>query len=717
MESWTVAQRATGVAKGPVRLKRNRGRTTKQASCDGADVGRAEKEAETPLHRDRSILKEEMDQSQFASVSANIVLRERDRKPVRHSLAPAESSRAELHKSRFLNSTAGVLMRKGEAKPSTIATPPTEVTTRPNAAAARDHAEGEIRSLRDELAALRSTVADRETALARAALEHEQARAQQQEQSQNSLSKAEQVWKGAEAIRFTKVEAEWQERSARALAEVRAEAQAARDQADGEVRRLRDELATVRSTLADRETTLANVAAEHERHQQESQAAFSEGEHAWKVAEAIRFTKVEAEWQERSARALAEVRAEAQAARDQADGAIRSLRDELAALRSALTDRATALAQASLEHERARERLQLESQAAFSAAEQAWKAAEAIRFTKVEAEWQERSARALAEVRAEAQAASDRADGEVRNLRDELAALGSTLADRETTLAKAVLDTERERQRGRQELEAALAKAKAWEAGEADRLAAAEAEWRKQSAKALSDATARYEAAEGMLTQMRMQTDRARSEAVGGSIKSNNRTRFGAKTADRGVDTVAIQLPTQEDRGIGTQGSKIALRSNQMMFEPEPHAPKKRGALRDVIVAASLAILVIVAYPLIEPFLPPSWQSNIAAITGGFGPSPSGSDTSLVTMPAMSSNAAAQGLALVVREVNLRVGPSTTEKVVAALPRGLNVKLLERRGDWAFVQIDSESSQPRRGWVYGSFLKQEARSVEKAPPE
>ena len=626
MESWTVAQRATGVAKGPVRLKRNRGRTTKQASCDGADVGRAEKEAETPLHRDRSILKEEMDQSQFASVSANIVLRERDRKPVRHSLAPAESSRAELHKSRFLNSTAGVLMRKGEAKPSTIATPPTEVTTRPNAAAARDHAEGEIRSLRDELAALRSTVADRETALARAALEHEQARAQQQEQSQNSLSKAEQVWKGAEAIRFTKVEAEWQERSARALAEVRAEAQAARDQADGEVRRLRDELATVRSTLADRETTLANVAAEHERHQQESQAA-------------------------------------------------------------------------------------------FSAAEQAWKAAEAIRFTKVEAEWQERSARALAEVRAEAQAPSDRADGEVRNLRDELAALGSTLADRETTLAKAVLDTERERQRGRQELEAALAKAKAWEAGEADRLAAAEAEWRKQSAKALSDATARYEAAEGMLTQMRMQTDRARSEAVGGSIKSNNRTRFGAKTADRGVDTVAIQLPTQEDRGIGTQGSKIALRSNQMMFEPEPHAPKKRGALRDVIVAASLAILVIVAYPLIEPFLPPSWQSNIAAITGGFGPSPSGSDTSLVTMPAMSSNAAAQGLALVVREVNLRVGPSTTEKVVAALPRGLNVKLLERRGDWAFVQIDSESSQPRRGWVYGSFLKQEARSVEKAPPE
>jgi hypothetical protein len=681
MESRTVAQRAIGGTKRPVRSKRDRGETTKQAADDGAEIGLLKQTSETLSPRD---------EDPFASLTANLVQRERG---------------AELHKSSFLNSTAGLLVHKGEAKPSTIVTPPTEATDQSNAMVPRDQAEREIRSLRDELAALRSTLAQREAALQRAAVEQGQSRERQEQGA-------------AQATRLADVEAEWRERSESALAEVRAGAEAARGQAEIELQSLRDELAALRATFADHDSALAQASLEQERarerQRQENQKALSEAEQVWRTAEAARVANIEAGWQEKSARALADVRAKADTARIQSDEEIRALRDDLAALRSALAERETTLASAAVEHKRR----QQESENAISKAEQAWKAAEASRFAHTETEWRERSEKALAEMRAGAEAVSRRAERELQSLRDDLAAGRSTLADREIALAKAISDIEQERKRGRQELEAVLAKAKAWEAGEAARLAAAETEWRSQSAKALNDATARYQAAEGMLTQVRMQTDRARSDAIGGSIKANNRTRFGTKTADREADAAPINLPTKDERGPGTQGTMAAFRSNQMMTpEPEPHA-KKRGTLRDVALAASVAILAIVAYPFIAPFLPPSWQSNIVAITGGSGPSTRKSSPPPMPAPPVSaSNAATQSLAVVDREVNLRVGPSTAEKVMAALPRGSKVTPIEQRGDWTLVQIDGGNAQPRRGWVYSSFLKEEARGIEKALPK
>src|SRR5258706_14205763 len=98
---------------------------------------------------------------------------------------------------------------------------------------------------------------------------------------------------------------------------------------------------------------------------------------------------------------LAEVRAQAEAARDQADGDIRSLQDRLAALELTLVERETALERAALDHEQAREGWQHESQAA----EHAWKTAEAARLAEAEAKWQEKSAITAAEVREEAEAA------------------------------------------------------------------------------------------------------------------------------------------------------------------------------------------------------------------------------------------------------------------------------------------------------------------------
>jgi len=279
-----------------------------------------------------------------------------------------------------------------------------------------------------------------------------------------------------------------------------------------------------------------------------------------------------------------------------------------------------------------------------------------------------------------------------------LAALQATLADREAALANAASDTEHVRERGRQEVEEALAKAKAREADEAARLAAAQTEWRKQSANALSEATARYQTAEGVLTELRMQSDRARSGAVGGSSRSASRTSFGPKPTAREPEAAAIRLPTREERGSGTQDPLVVLRPKHVMAASES-PPRKRRTFRDIVVVASLAIAVIVSYPSVEPLLPENLRSNIAAIIGEYAPSP---------------NFTVQGFASVVSDVNLRAGPSTTARVIATLPSGLKVATVGRRGEWTFVEIadDRRNSQPRRGWVFGSFLKDETADVE-----
>src|SRR5262245_51465926 len=97
----------------------------------------------------------------------------------------------------------------------------------------------------------------------------------------------------------------------------------------------------------------------------------------------------------------------------------------------------------------------------------------------------------------------DQAEGELYRLRRELAALKETLADRETALANAALDAQQSRERWQQEIQHALSDAEqAWKAEEAARFAAAEAQWRQQSADAVAEATARDEAAELKVEQL-----------------------------------------------------------------------------------------------------------------------------------------------------------------------------------------------------------------------
>jgi hypothetical protein len=607
------------VAKQPSRPKRNRGDAAKHAGSDA-----------------------EVDESPFAHVTADMVVRARDGRSSKFASLLADPSKDEQHKSRFLGSTAGLLVFKGEAEPSVI-DPSQEAKARAEAGAARRQADEELRSLRDELAALKATLADREKALAQAALD--------------SRTRERQPGEGD-------TEAERRDHE-RALLELRAKADAAQTEASDRIRDLEDELTALRSALADRENALAQAASDSAQMREQRE-------------------ETEAARREQSEHALAELRAEADAARTEANDRIRNLGEELAALRMAQADREAALTRAALDHEQARD-------------------AEAARLTEAEAKWQERSAPELAELRSQAEAARE-SGSKIRDLEERLRVIQTALAERETELARATADVERAREHGRQELEVALAKAKAWKDEEAQRLAAAEAQWKAQSAKELADAQARYQAAEGTLVQLRLEADRARIEGIGGSSKTPSRSMFGTKSAARAPEPLPAPPATRERVAQATRATqamqaaqepRIVLQPGGLSREPEPYVPRgprRRAVGRDFIVVSVLAIVMIVAYPRIEPFIPEPLRSNLAAVITRFFP---------------TSTIAAQGSAVVARDVNLRDGPSTSAEIVATLPRGLGVAVLERRDEWTRVEIaaDGSNPQPRRGWVFSSFLE------------
>jgi hypothetical protein len=380
---------------------------------------------------------------------------------------------------------------------------------RAEAEAARVQAEGELRRARDEGAALKATLSDRDAALSRAGMGAEQEREQRRQELDTALAKATAAWKADEAQRFAAAETQWREQSTKALTEARALVEAACVQADGELRRVGEECAALKAALADRDAALARAGtgAEQERqHQrQELETALAKTTAAWKADEAQRFAAAETQWREQSTKALAEARAEAEAARVQAEGELRRVRDEGAALKTTLSDRDAALSRAGLDAEQERERRRQESEAALAKATAAWKADEAQRLAAAEAQWREQSTRALAEARAEAEARHQSTQIELRHERDELATLQATLAGREVASAQMRSAAEEAQQNWQQQLEGALSKAKDnWKAQEAQRLAAAEAQWREQSTKTLAEARAQAEAARHQDTEVEL---------------------------------------------------------------------------------------------------------------------------------------------------------------------------------------------------------------------
>jgi hypothetical protein len=450
-------------------------------------------------------------------------------------------------------------------------------------------------------------------------------------------------------------------------------------------------MGTLRTILAERDAALAQarLIAEQELEtvRRGQEAALSSAMSAWKDAEAARLAAAETSWRKRSDASLAEAagrrdRAEAALAemRAQFEAAVKSvgddvehhLRGELATLRANLCERDVAIAQARTCAE----------QSAVSVAEMS------ARCERAEAE--------ASRAQAEAAESSTRQECETRRLHAELSSALAVLADRDASLEQTRLTAERALQRAQRESDAALAKAQSrWKADENARFAATEAQWRKQSASALAEATARYKEAETALAQIRVKSaDQGESETVARMRHEIEMLRSALANHD---DQLLRAAPAHERRD--TPPSRIAIRETHDWESAEPReqkSPTSRRLIRDVIVVAVLAASAIIFWPRLESYIPAGWFPG-AAESEPVPNSQATATTATLSPP--------QPMAMVIRSANVHADPAKTAAVITTLQHGMQIEVIGGRNNWTLVRINGKGGKPQQGWVYSSFLK------------
>ena len=284
---------------------------------------------------------------------------------------------------------------------------------------------------------------------------------------------------------------------------------------------VRNELHKLKSLLEARDSELAQLRESAERMgvmlQQKLDAAVAQAQASWKQEEAARLLAEKARLEEQYGNRLAEREMHAQAlaeiASEQQAAALRMMRQEFAATKDALAARDSELAASRAQMERVRKDWEAEIASTKAAVEV--KAAAALKVS--EAEWAARLDKASAELKSAQQAVSTgtarvRADSEaelaalrvqMENLRAQSQAeLAAARAALESKVAEAIktaqagaraehdgemerlrADLERQHQQAQAEIVAVNARA-------AERLKAAEAEWKSQSDKALAQLAA-----------------------------------------------------------------------------------------------------------------------------------------------------------------------------------------------------------------------------------
>jgi hypothetical protein len=134
-------------------------------------------------------------------------------------------------------------------------------------AEARARSDQELRSLREECAAMRARLRERDAEFAQTRATSEEAREAAKHESHSALARAKETWKAEEAARMAAAEAQWKKRYSRQLADATARAESAetalaqlrhkrdtaRDSDYAEMRRLRDELLAAQAALARRD--------------------------------------------------------------------------------------------------------------------------------------------------------------------------------------------------------------------------------------------------------------------------------------------------------------------------------------------------------------------------------------------------------------------------------------------------------------------------------
>jgi len=570
------------------------------------------------------------------------------------------------------------------------------------------------------------------------------------QKSQADISAAKEAAERGAAERLRVAETEWQERAAMPLAEMTARWEAAEAALA---------LARADGIRADRrEAELAQLRDQLEGLRQKSQADISAAKEAAELGASERLSAAIVEWQERTARPLAEMTARWQATeaalasaramvspagreaepaalpdqleqlrrKSEADivaakeaaecrvserlkaaeaewreRAARPLAEMTARCQAAEADLALARTAETLDREVERtqfqdqlESLLKKSQADIAAAKEAAEQRTSERLKAAEAEWQERAARPLAEMTARCQAAE--------------AALASARAtgmpaDREADRIELQDQFESLRQKSLADIAAVK---EAAELRASEKLKTAEAEWRERAARSMAELTARCQAAETALAAAR--ADGSGNPDADAYVRSLNLEIKSLQTAlvDREAELASVHVSLEQMRLGITAPAPAAhwkpLPSLAMRDTPE-QKPSESHLVRDVFIVFVLVLAGFLALPRIESLLPDDLRAQIASLIG-----PSDTTGQEAAAPAPAAPPAppkpVYPVATVARSVNMRAQPAVGAAVIASLKRGAEVAILERNGNWDRVQISGTDGTVRQGWVFGSYL-------------
>lgn len=538
-----------------------------------------------------------------------------------------------------------------------------------------------------------------------------------QRDTEDELVRAHEHWKADEAARLAAIETEWRTKMEVAQADARASFENSRRDS-AEIARLRNELATAKTSSEERDRALAAARADLDRAREDGRILAEErvahARQSWASEEAACLSAAEQRWRDSSHAILAEAegraeraeRALAEAARriEQSETAASDAEkggNEIAALKLALAAKENELSSTS-------ERIRRDAETRLAKARENWKREADVRFAEAEAYWRDQVAQAMNDIARKQWAdpalndahrgVPQSADAQISALRGQIAALETALRTCEEQREKVIKDNTAA-------LEAAR---RSWAATEAARLKDVETQARASSAKLLNEATRRAAVAEKRLSEERSAREsnsrerveilRLRDEVEG--LKLNLDVRDAELRQLRAfrkppVQEMTVDRPQQMRARDAAKSGEDEKRSRKLM----------RDVVRAVIVVFPLVFLIAFAPLLrlyIEPLLPDEWQDDIDQAFGQMQvPAPS-NDALAKPQQVEAPTATAPVVEYVLHTAKLHSGASKMSSVLETLPTGTKVVYLGQGGHWVHISVDRMN-----GWVGVSYVGNE----------
>jgi hypothetical protein len=520
------------------------------------------------------------------------------------------------------------------------------------------------------------------------------------------------------AVKLKAAEARWQEQAARSVAALTARCRAAETA-----------LASARAAEGSRsEAEFANLQDQLERLRRHREVEIAAAKEATALEAAAKLKAVEAHWQDKAARSVAALTARCRAAEEALALARAAAEAELAALEDQL------------------ERLRRHQEVDIAAAKQAAALEAAAKLKAAEVQWQDKAAKSVAELTARCRAAEEAA---VR-----------AAAERPEAERTAFQD-QLERLRRNNEAEIAAVKLEA-----AEKLKAAEAQWRDQAASSVAELTARWRAAEEAAARAAAERPEAERTALQDQLerlRRNNEVEIAAVKLEAAEKLKAAEAQWQDQAASSVaeltarcQTAEEALASGRAateandayvrrlnrditalqssLVEREADLAQARAQLEETRLGTATpspastwhplsnrpeeaateeaqdsghlwrdALIVFFAVMGAVLFWP---RVEAALMTAGLLEAPAQPRAVIAAAPAAPTPPPKpeHPKAIVARGVNMRAEPATGAAVLASLKIGMPVAILGHNGNWDQVEISGADGKILQGWVYGSYL-------------